>query len=185
MRYNLPKSDIIEEMVEDTIDFFKGNNIDVTKATGAVYNDLFCSMVINALDFFVEWRFLKEKEINKTLDWIYFNKCQSKDQMAFYRYRDAEDHLNLSMARLRVIVEKKLNYPFQNEEHREHYLNELMNKYYYHVLDAVDIKLKILLTAIIGGSTWDVFDVVQYRRNIELVSYGDFRILTWEMLRSK
>lgn len=184
MRYNLPKRDFIEAIIEESKEYFAVNNIDVSKVGTAVYNDIFCSMVVNALDFFIEWRFLNEDEISKTLSWIYASKRQRKNEMTFYSYLEAEDHLTLALARLRIIVENKLTISL-NEQDREQYLNELMNKYYFYVLDDIDLQLKSFLTNIIGKSTWDVFDVVHYKRNIELVNYGDFRILTWDMNRKK
>ena len=185
MRYSLPKSEISDSLMLESMEFFRDNNIDISKISIAVYRELFCSLLVNALDFFLEWRFLKEKEINKTLTWVYANKRKSTDQMHFYSYKEAEDLLNISLARFQVQMEKKITISFDSEQHKEYYVKQLMDRYYFHVLDAIEMDMKTMLQSIIGRETWQVFDIVQNRRSTELVSYGDFRILSWEMMRTK
>lgn len=183
MRYNLPKNDIIDILKLDTEEFFSSNGIDVKDLSNNIYLDLFCSSVINALDYFLEWRHLPEKEIEKTLKWVSSKKRKEKEQMMFYCYHKSEEQLTLAVARLRVQIENKLTK--SNAVVNETYLDQLMAKYDFYVLDSLDMDLKQRLTPLIGRDTWDVFEVMHYRRGVELINYGDFRILTWEKSRTE
>lgn len=185
MKYILPKADIFEELVLNTELFFRENNICVSNLSMVVYNDIYSSLIIKALDYILVWKDLPEKEIKKTLSWVYANKRKVKRDTAYYEYDSADEHLTLALARLKVKMEKYI--PGYNEapESYEKYTEVLMEKYYYFVIDAIDLQIKTLLQCLIGNSVWDVFELASNYRTMELINHGDFRILTWEMNRDK
>ena len=178
MRIILPKQDIIENLRDETEEFFSVNGIDIKDISNEIYLAIYCSMVIEALDYFLEWRTLPKKELEKTLWWVAECKRKEKQQSVFYTYQETEVNTTQALARLRVQAENK-------HSQSEDYFNRLMKSYEFNVIDTLDITLKKLLENFIEKDTWDVFEVVHHHRSIELINYGDFRILTWEMNRSK
>lgn len=185
MRYILPKADIFEEMILSTEGFFRENQIDVSNMPMALYNEFYCSLIINALDYILSWQDLPVKEVNKTLNWIYSEKRKYRQGAVYYNYDKAEDHMALAIGRFKVQMEKRITIDLGNQHSLDLYSERLMEKYYYFVLDSVDLQIKNLLQSIIGKDTWNVFELVSTGRTLELVEYGDFRILTWEMNRTK
>lgn len=185
MRYSLPRSEIMDYMIKESEVFFNGNNIDVSKIPSATYAELFAALALDSLEYIIQWNELSINEMETTLIWVYVNKRKPKRFSHYYELLKNDEHMALALSRYRIQLAKYITYAFQTEDQKEEYLDRLMDNYFYHVLDEVQLQIKNMLRFIINGRTWNVFDIVQTKRTLELVDYGDFRVLSWEMLRNK
>lgn len=185
MRYIFPKKDFFEDLVLSTEYFFNSNDIDVTSFPTPLYNDILCSLIVNSMYFILEWKNVPDKEIKKTLEWVIKNKRKKKDQSTYYEYNNIDYLMSMSIGRLKVALEKCIDPSIKNKHYKDDYLNKLIDRYYYNVLDDIDISIKRFLENIFTDSCWEILEVVETRRTLEIISYGDFRINAWEMYSSK
>jgi hypothetical protein len=186
MKYILPKNEYIETILGNSLNFFQMNGIKITDISRHLCEDLFCSLVINSFDYILNWKEFNEEEINPVLKWTYHNKRKERNNSVDYDHLNDVDKLSMSLARIRVLIENVLEVEITNSYiDKEAYYSEIMDKYYYHVLDDIELHIKRLVLDITDHNEWNIYNIRIYKRNIELISYGDYRICSWEMNRNK
>jgi hypothetical protein len=99
------------------------------------------------------------------------------------QYYDIFDTANVVEKQLcRYLVQLENVYHNHDQTLKEMNLKEIMERWYSFVLDEIALDIKRQLHLIMGDNSWDIYDIVIRNRDVTLINYGDFRLISWKEL---